>query len=387
MSLIRKEYAMGRPYQICTRCISDTSLPGIDFDAEGVCKYCKAHDVLERIYPLGDEGTRRLGEIVEKIRHAGRKKEYDCVAGVSGGRDSTWSLYLAAKMGLRPLAVHFDNGWDSEIAVRNIQNACTRLKVDLHTHVANWDEFKDLQIAFLKASVPEAEVPTDIAIHGTLHQAAVREGVRYIILGHSFRTEGIAPIEWTYMDGRYIRNIRKKFGRIRQKTVPNFTAAEYVYYSFIKRIKAVPILNYIPYRHAEVQKVLTEELGWEYYGGHHHESSYTHFCQSALFAPKFNVDKRRLELSALIRSGHKGREEALAEITDNPYPTDPELVEYCVKKLGLTMNEWKEIMATPPKSFRDYPTYYPLIRAMRAPIRIAYKLGIVSPILYFKYLG
>ena len=160
--------------------------------------------------------------------------------------------------------------------------------------------------------------PTDIAIHGALHQAAVREGVHHIVLGHSFRTEGIAPIEWTYMDGRYIAAIRKRFGSRPQKTVPNFTAWSYFYYAVIRRVHVLPILNYLPYVHRDAMKVITDELGWEYYGGHHHESSYTHFCQSALFAPKFNVDKRRLEYSAMIRSGQIGRAEALADLTDNP---------------------------------------------------------------------
>jgi len=378
---------MTRPYQICSRCVSDTSLPGIRFDPSGMCNYCKAHDWLETAFPLGDEGDARLARIVEKVKRAGRKKRYDCIAGVSGGRDSTYSLYRSVKLGLRPLAVHFDNGWDSEVAVRNIKRACERLNVELYTHVADWEEFKDLQLAFLKASVPEAEIPTDVAIHGALHQAAVREGLRYIVLGHSFRTEGIAPIEWTYMDGRYLRSIRKRFGTIKQKTVPNFTAAQYFYYTFIKRIKVIPILNYGRYRHAEVMKLMADELGWEYYGGHHHESSYTRFCQTSLFGPKFNIDKRRLELSALIRSGQKTRQGALKELAGTAYEADPRLVEYCVNRLGLTMEQWQEILEAPPKCFRDYPTYYPIIRALRFPLKVAYKLGLISPILYFKYLG
>jgi len=374
------------PYRICVRCVSDTSFPRIRFDDAGVCNYCQAHDTLERFYPLGPEGERRLAAIVEKIKRAGRGAKYDCVAGVSGGRDSTYSLYLTVRLGLRPLAVHFDNGWDSEVAVRNIKNACTRLQVDLHTHVADWAEFRDLQIAFLKASVPEAEVPTDVAIHAALHEAAAREGIHYIILGHSFRTEGIAPIEWTYMDGRYIHSVRNRFGTKPQKTVPNLTAWSLLRYWLLERIRVVPILNYGPYRHTEVMRLLETELGWQYYGGHHHESAYTHFCQSALFAPKFNIDKRRLEYSALIRSGQVTRDEALKDLADNPYPVDPKLVEYCLGKLGLTMDEWRQILAAPPKSFRDYPTHYPLLRALRLPIKAAYRLGLVSPILYLKYL-
>jgi len=378
---------MTRAYQICTRCVSDTSFPAIRFDADGVCQYCKAHDELERVYPRGPEGERRLEQITEKIKRSGRGKPYDCVAGVSGGRDSTYTLYLAVRYGLRPLAVHFDNGWDSEVAVRNIKNVCTTLNVDLHTHVADWEEFRDLQIAFLKASVPEAEVPTDVAIHAALQEAAAAERIRYVILGHSFRTEGIAPIEWTYMDGRYIRAIRRRFGTIPQKTVPNLTLTRYLYFTYIKRIQTVPILNYVRYHHDEVAQTLEREVGWEYYGGHHHESSYTHFVQAALFATKFNIDKRRLEYSALIRSGQKTREEALEDLGQNPYPVDPELVAYCVRKLGLTMDEWNAILSLPTKSFHDYPSYYPLIRALRWPIRLGYRLGLVPPVLYFKFLS
>ncbi len=377
---------MTRPDTMCARCVSDTSLPGIRFDEAGVCRYCHAHDALERLYPLGAEGEARLARLVEDIKRAGRGKDYDCICGVSGGRDSTYTLCRAVELGLRPLAVHFDNGWDTEISVRNIKNACARLDVDLDTHVADWEEFRDLQIAFLRASVPEAEVPTDVAIHGALHEAAVREGVRYVLLGHSFRTEGIAPIEWTYMDGRYIRAIHKRFGTRPRTSIPNVTAGRYLYWTVLRRIRTVPILNYAPYRHDEVQRLLEREVGWEYYGGHHHESSYTHFVQAALFVPKFNIDKRRLELSALVRSGHRTRDEALEELRGNPYPVDEELVDYCLRKLGLSRAQWDEILAAEPKSFRDYPTYYPVLRALRGPLRLMYRMGLVPPILYHKYL-
>lgn len=328
-----------------------------------------------------------MAETVAQIKRVGKGKKYDCIAGVSGGRDSTYTLYTAVKHGLRPLAVHFDNGWDSEVAVTNIKNSCAALDVDLHTVVADWDEFKDLQIAFLKASIPEAEIPTDVAIHGALHQVAVQEGVRYVVLGHSFRTEGIAPIEWTYMDGRYINAVQRKFGNLKPRSVPNMTLSKFLYYGFVRRIQVVPILNYVPYLHADVQKILESEVGWTYYGGHHHESVYTHFFQSYLLPRKFNIDKRKLEYSALIRSGQRARDECLKEIEETSYPFDDERVDYCIKKLNLTRDEFDRIMDTPPKSFRDYPTYYPLITALRIPIRMAYRLGVCSPILYFKYLS
>ena len=180
--------------QICTRCISDTTIEEIRFDEQGVCNYCKMHDALETEFKQGEEGKEQLEELLSKIREAGQGREYDCVVGVSGGRDSTYLLWWAATNGLRPLAVHFDNGWNSEIAVSNIKNAVQRLNVDLYTHVADWEEFKSLQLSFLRASVSDAEVPTDVAIFGTLHKAAAEENVRYILNGHSFRTEGIVPL-------------------------------------------------------------------------------------------------------------------------------------------------------------------------------------------------
>ena len=201
--------------RICTRCVSDTTIPGIRFDAAGVCNYCHVHDEMDRKYPLGEKGKEELRRKVAEIKRRGRKKKYDIVVGVSGGRDSTYALYQAVELGLRPLAVHFDNGWNSEIAVTNIKNATTKLGVDLHTHVADWEEFKELQISFLKASVSDAEIPTDVAIHGTLHQVAAKEGIRYLVFAHSFRTEGIMPIGWTYMDGRYINSVQRRFGRSR----------------------------------------------------------------------------------------------------------------------------------------------------------------------------
>lgn len=373
-------------YQRCTRCISDTTIPDIRFDQDGVCNYCKIHDELEQEFPRGEAGKRKLDAVVEQIRLSGRGKPYDCVLGVSGGRDSTFTLYLAAKLGLRPLAVHFDNGWNSEIAVSNIKNAISRLKIDLYTHVADWEEFKSLQISFLKASVSDAEIPTDVAIFGTLHQVAARERIRYIINGHSFRTEGVVPIGWTYMDGRYINSVHRLFGGKRLKTVPNFTMTDLLHYTLIKRIRVVPLLNYVEYRHEQVQTILEKELGWQYYDGHHHESYYTHFFQSFYLPTKFNIDKRLLEYSALIRSGYMTKEDALEKMKEE-YKYDQELVQYTVKKMCLSQDEFKKIMATPRKSFKDYPTYYPLMNAFRYPVKVACDLGLLPSLLYQKYLG
>ena len=373
---------------VCSRCVCDTTIPGIEFDADGVCNFCHIFDELDRSFPRNDQARVELEAITADIKRAGRHREYDCIIGVSGGRDSTYTLHLAHELGLRPLAVHFDNGWNSEIAVTNIHNATRRLDIDLYTHVADYEEFKDLQKAFLRASVPDADIPTDVAIFGTLHQAAVREGVRYIINGHSFRTEGLMPIGWTYMDGRYIRSVHRRFGTKRKlKTVPNFTLADYAYYALLRRIRTVPILNYVEYDHDHVNRLLEDTLGWTYYGGHHHESYYTHFFQSYYLPKKFNIDKRKIESSALVRSGKLKRADALEETGGVDYPYDEELVEYAVKKLGLTTAEFDEIMAAPNRTFHDHRTYYPLLSRLEGPLRLGVRMGLVPRLLALKFLS
>lgn len=373
--------------RICSRCVCDTTIPEIRFDENGVCQFCKIHEFMDRQYPLGAEGERKLSELLDKIKAAGKGRDHDCIVGTSGGRDSTYLMHLAVKHGLRPLAVHFDNGWNSEIAVTNIRNSTNKLKVDLHTHVADWEQFKDLQIAFLKASVSDAEIPTDVAIFGTLHQAAAREGVKYILNGHSFRTEGVMPKTWTYMDGRYIKSIHKMFGTKKMDTIPNYTMLDLLRYTIVGGIKVVPFINFFTYNHEEVNKALTEELGWTYYGGHHHESHYTHFFQSYYLPRKFGIDKRKIEFSALVRSGQRTREDALKEIEGETYPFNEELVEYVRNKFGLSKEDFDKIMSDKPKTFHDYPTYYPLMKAMGGLVKFLCDMGVLPELLYQKYLG
>jgi N-acetyl sugar amidotransferase len=376
-----------RPYQMCTRCIMDTTIPEIHFDEKGVCQFCDIHDVLDAMYPLGEEGELRLAEVVDEMKAAGRGGNYDCVVGVSGGRDSTWLLLTACKLGLRPLAVHFDNGWNSEIAVTNIKNGVNILGVELETHVADWEEFKDIQKAFLRASVPDVEIPTDVAIHSVLHRVAAKERVKYILNGHSFRTEGVAPRGWTYFDGRYISAVRKRFGSLGFSSDQNFTFLDVLRFMFVHRIKTVPILNYRPYNQAEITELITRELGWTYYGGHHHESLYTKFIQSYLLPRKFRIDKRRTEFSALIRSGQQDRRAALEYLDSQEYEYDEALIPYVRSKLDLSEAEWQEIWNLPPKSYLDYPSYYPLLKAFRTPIKLLADLGVIPKLLFLKYLG
>lgn len=371
---------------ICSKCVLDTTVPELVFDHDGVCQYCNIYAELDALYPLNSKGEEKLKALIASIKKDGKNKEYDCILGVSGGTDSTFTLYKAIQLGLRPLAVHFDNGWNSKLAVTNIKKVCEKLDVDLFTYVVDWEEFKDLQISFLKASTPDAEIPTDIGIHATLIKIAAREGLKYVLNGHSFRTEGVSPIGWTYMDGKYIKSVQKRFGKARLNTFPNYTLTDLLYHNFIKGIKVVPILNYFDYDKASAKTLLSNELDWEYSGGHHHESVYTKFFQSYLLPRKFNIDKRKTEYSAMILSGHISREEVLKKLKDNVYPYDQDVVDYTIHKLGLSTEEFEKILSLPLKRFKDYPTYYPLIKAMRIPIKIACDLNILPKLLYYKFL-
>lgn len=373
--------------RVCSRCLYDTTIPGIEFDEKGVCQFCRVHDHLEKIYPLGKTAEKKVKKLIDSIKKSGRGKKYNCVVGVSGGTDSTFTLLRAKALGLRPLAVHFDNGWNSEIAVRNIYNAITKLKVDLETVVADWEEFKDLQISFLKASVSDAEIPTDVAIHAVLHSVAAKENIKYILLGHSFRTEGLIPITWTYMDWKYLESVQKKFGKKKITSIPSLTIFDVLYYQFFKGIHVIPLLNYFDYSKEKARKILEKRLEWEYYGGHHHESLYTKFFQSYLLPKKFNIDKRKLSLSARVRSGDISRDKAIEEIEKSEYEYDDGIVNYTLTKLGLTQKDFNKVMTSKRKTFRNYGTYYPLIKLMKFPLTIGYQLKLIPDIIYFKYIA
>lgn len=362
----------------CARCVIHSDVPGVSFDDDGVCSYCHLHKVLEAQWPTGAEGRRMLDAQVERIKSQGKGRRYDCVVGVSGGTDSTYLLYLARQLGLRPLAAHFDNGWNSETAVGNIKQALTRLDVDLQTYVVDWDEFRDILLAFLRASFPWADAPTDLAIDATLYRVAAAEGVRTILNGSSFRTEGKMPAEWTYMDGRSARAIHRRFGTMKMSSFPNLTLPRFGYYAFWKRIHTLRPLNFIDYRKDEAREVLQRELGWRYYGGHHHESIYTRFVYCYLLPEKFGIDKRIITHSALVRTGELTRDEALADLRRPALPPDKmaEDVEYVVRKLGLSREDFDSILQLPAKSFRDYPSYYPLFEKLGTAIRWALKLAL-----------
>jgi len=338
----------------------DTSDPTISFDENGVCNHCHTYDLLvsKRVY-AGKDDEHRLNQLVENIKRDGRGREYDCVLGISGGVDSSYSAYIAKKYGLNPLAIHLDNGWNSELAVKNVFSLLSKLDIDLDTVVLDWEEFKDLQLSFLKASTPDIEIPSDHAIIAVLNQKAKEIGVKYVIYGTNVRTESHMPTVWSqgHLDWRYIKSVQDKFGTRKLETFPHFTLFDALNYYLT--LKWVPILNYVDYNKTKAIDVLKNELDWRYYGGKHYESIYTRFYQGYILPKKFGYDKRRAHLSSLICSGEITREEALAELDKNPYEDELFAKDYdfLLSKFGLSEEEFKAIMNEPPRKFSDYPSY------------------------------
>lgn len=340
----------------------DTSDPELTFDEQGICHRCHTYDEVIKGYVFtGEEGKRRFDAAVQEIKEEGKGKRYDCIIGLSGGVDSTYVAYLVKKAGLRPLAVHLDNGWNSETAVGNIERIVKILGIDLYTEVLDWEEFRRLQLAFLRASTPDSEIPTDHAIVATLYRQAIKNNVRFIIGGSNFATEQMIPRVWSHGhdDWKYIRTVNSMFGGKPLKTYPHYTFFDKRYYfPQVKRLKVVLILNWVEFDKFKAIELMKKELGWEPYGGKHHESIYTRFYQSYILPKKFGGDKRRPHLSCLINDGRITRDQALAEIQQ--LPVDEEMLEmdrkFVIKKLGITEEEFDQIMAAPPKTTWEYPT-------------------------------
>ena len=274
---------------ICRRCLYDQSVPSISFDSAGICNYCKTHDQMEKEYPVGDEGEKFLNDLVLEIKAQGKGGKYDCVVGVSGGLDSSFLLYKMKNFGLRPLAVHFDNTWNSTIATGNIRKLLRFLDVDLYTHVVNNKEYDDLYKSFIKAGVPDIEAPTDIGFAATLYRAAKKYGIKYIIEGHSFRTEGISPLGWLYMDGKYIESVQRQFGTYELKTFPNLSLSVHLKWMIVDGIKKIRPLYYMDYQKADAMKFLTRKFDWQWYGGHHLDNWFTAFYHRYFMPKRFEI--------------------------------------------------------------------------------------------------
>jgi N-acetyl sugar amidotransferase len=348
---------MDRAYQICTKCVMDTTDPDIQFDAHGVCNHCHNYDLsIKRNVLTGEPARIKIGEIVRKLKTEGLNKPYDCVIGVSGGVDSTYTAYVVKNLGLRPLAVHVDNGWDSELAVKNIENVCNILDIDLHTIVLDWEEFRDIQLSFLKASTPDSEIPSDHAIISGMYKTAKELGINSVITGYNTKTESHLPPSWSqgHYDWSYINKVQKKFGIKEINSFPHFTIINF--YAFSWRNKFVNILNYIDYTRDEAINTLTNKLGWKNYGGKHHESVYTRWYQGYWLPKKFGYDKRKVHFSSLICSGNISREEALQMLNQPSYEErlQEEDTFYVIKKLGISQTELDMIMKLPIRNYKDF---------------------------------
>ncbi|WP_080055462.1 N-acetyl sugar amidotransferase [Spirosoma aerolatum] len=349
---------------ICTKGVWDDTIPGITFDENGVSNFCRLQEQMMAEYPRGEKGREDWKKLVADMKAAGKNRRYDCIIGVSGGVDSSYLLHLAHQYGLRPLAVNLDNGFNSEIAVQNIYKVTSKLGVDLETYVIDYEEIKDLLRAYMKAGMPWIDTPTDLAIKATMYKIARSEGIRFILRGNDFRSEGKQPKEWTYSDSKQLRFIHKHFGSgVRLKTYPLLTLPMLVYSGMVKGIKDIRPYYYLDYKKQDAKRLMMELYNWKDYGGHHHENLFTKFSMAFWLPRKFAIDKRKINLSAQVLSQAITREEALAQLRQ-PFATDAELETtraYIQKKLDLSDQEYNQIWAAPAKNTFDYPSNYALI--------------------------
>ncbi len=347
-------------YKVCTKCILDNiDYPEIIFDEQGVCNMCKAYDDIAAKHILSNEDKgKSLQRLITNIKELGVNHEYDCILGLSGGVDSSYVAFKAKELGLRPLIVHLDNGWNSELAVKNIENIVNKLGFDLYTHVINWNEFRDLQLSYFKASVVDIEALTDHAINAILHKLASDHGIKYILSGENIVTEGRIPPNWAHLknDLINIKDIHNKYGRIPIKTFPTLGIIKLFFYQKIKGIKTIPLLDFIDYNKNKAKEIIIRELEWRDYGGKHYESVFTRFYQSYILPVKFHADKRKSHYSTLICSGQLTREEAIELMKLPTYDKEKlkEDKEFVLKKLGLTEAEFDEMMCQPIKKHTDY---------------------------------
>lgn len=355
---------------VCTRCVLDTSDPDITFDSEGVCNHCrKAESLLPNYRFTEEESEQRLKAIAGRIRVTAGNQPYDSILGLSGGVDSSYVAHLAHKIGLKPLVVHFDNGWNSEMAVANIEKIVQKCNYDLMTYVIDWPEFRDIQRAFFKAGVIDIEMVTDHAILAIMYRLARKHKIKYVLSGTNFATEHGMPRQWLWnkADLTNLKAIHKKYGELKIKSYPTMSTLEYVYRRFMQGLEYVELLNNVNYTKQGAMDTLRHEFDWQYYGGKHYESVFTKFYQAYVLPTKFKVDKRRVHLSDLIRNGEITRDDALAELA-LPLYTDNELRNdklYVCRKLGFSEEELDRLIAEAPVPHGAYPSDQWLVNLMR----------------------
>ena len=371
--------------QTCTRCIYDIRIPKISFDKEGVCNYCRQYDQMMEEYPVDHRGEEIIQVEVEQAKIDGRDLPYDVVIGVSGGADSSYMVHLAKeKYGLRVLAAHFDNTYNSRIAVENIDAVLDKLGVDLYTHVVDNIQFQKIYKSFFKASVPEIDTPTDIALATVLYDAAEKYGIKHIWEGHSFRSEGISPPGWFYMDAMYIKRIHEKYGDGDLGNLPVLWLDKWIKWITEDKIKKFRPLYYLDYNKEEKKKMLAEEYGWQWYGGHHMENRTAYFVNNYYLPKKYGIDLRYSEFSALIRAGMMSRRYAHEEIQKQK-PFDNDILEEIKKRCDISDEEWESIMNASPSHYTEHETYKKTFEERKDFFYKLYKEGYVTKSFYYKF--
>lgn len=375
-----------RIYRQCSKCILDTKdYPGITFDTAGVCDICHTYEVIaSKTILYGTEGNQKLENLIADIKLDGTGKEYDCIIGVSGGVDSSYLAFLTKKWGLRPYVVHVDNGWNSELAVGNIERLLDRLGYELNTYVINWPEMRDLQHAFIKAGVVDIDLPFDNAFMAILYRLAAQNRVKYILGGHNTATEGYLPPNFNHykLDTLNIKSIHRRFGILKLKTFPLMGAFRKFFYDKLFGIKMYAPLDWIVYNKQEVKELIIKDFSWRDYGGKHYENVFTRFYQGYILPKKFGIDKRKSHLSTLICSGQITKEIALDEWKGSaPYP-DKTMEQsdkiYFIKKMKMTEKEFEDYMSAPPISHLHYPSYIGIMNFLRPYYRLAKRLLFIS---------
>jgi len=359
-----------RPYQRCTITVMDTTDPEIEFDETGASSYVRQFRESVAPFVVPAQAGKRLPEleaVVERIKADGRGKPYDCIIGISGGVDSTYLTVQAVRLGLRPLCVHFDSGWNSELAVDNIHNLVTTLGLDLYTQVVDWREMRDLQLAYLKSGIANADTPTDHAFGYVAFHQAQKYGIKHILSGENSVSESILPTAWgfTPADARLLKAIHRRFGRVKLRTYPLMgLLARKLWYPYVRGINTHTPLNYLPFHYAEAKAAIAREAGWRDYGGKHYESIFTRWFQGYYLPTRFGFDKRLAHYTSLILAGEMSRDEAmtLLETPNYPEPLREQDHEFIAKKLGISTAELDAIIASPTKHYTDYPNGEAFVR-------------------------
>lgn len=351
---------MTEAYKICTRCVMDTSDPIIKFDSEGVCTHCHQFDeVTKKNWFPNDEGANRLEIILNRIKSEGRNSEYDCIIGLSGGVDSSYLALKVKQWGLRPLVVHVDAGWNSELAVANIEKIVKYCGFDLHTHVMNWEEMRELQLAYLRSGISNQDVPQDHAFFASMYHFAMKNNIKYIFSGGNIATESVTPQSWhgSAMDAINLQAIHRRYGKRPLTTYKTISFFQYyIYYPIVKGMRTILPLNYLPYDKEIAISELQETIGWRAYGRKHGESLFTKLFQNYVLPRRFGYDKRRPHFSSLVLSGQMSRSSAQEKLSEPLYdPHELEIdIDYMCKKLRISRPEFEELMLVKPHLYSDF---------------------------------